>query len=407
MSVVSQSGPPDQSPDHEPAPSASQPDVTPTEPTGPASPPSSPPATGSGWGAPPEGAPPGWGAPAPSGWGAPAPAYGAYGWGGPPPAPKPGSIPLRPLGVGDILEGLFSILRRYPAATIGSAAVVFAVVAVLQILLLLPSFGALDDLTTSAESGDLDAVVSQVESIPWAVLLVSGSLLALLSFALYVLLAGVLATVVGRSAIGARLTFSEAWGRVLPRLGRLVVASLLVTVLVGTVWVGVVLGWVVAAVIDAGVAYALAALLTLAALPVTIFLGVKLALTTPAVALESTAEGPIGPVTGLRRAWTLTRGAWWRTFGILLLGSVIAGALSQVIAIPLGIVVSAVPFDPQVAIVVATLTGVVSQAVAVPVSGLVLGLVYVDRRIRSEQLDVALARAAGVELPPTSPPPPQ
>jgi len=413
MSLVSQSVPPDEPPANESAPPAA-PGGPPPAPAGP--PPAQVPAGGwttgpaAGWGAPPPPGEPGWGRPGGepgNGWGPPAPTYGAYGWGGPPPAPKPGSIPLRPLGVGDILEGLFSILRRYPAATIGSAAVVFGVVAVLQILLLLPTFSSLGDLSTSAESGDLDAFVTQVESIPWVAVLVGASLVALLSFALYALLAGVLATVVGRSAVGARLTFAEAWSRVLPRLGRLILASLLVTVLVGMVWVGVALMWVVSVAIDAGLLYALAVLVTLSALPVSVFLGVKLALTTPAVALESTAEGPIGPLTGLRRAWTLTRAAWWRTFGILLLGAVIAGALSQVVAIPLGIIVSAVPFDPQVAIVVATLTGVVSQAVAVPVSGLVLGLVYVDRRIRAERLDVALARAAGIELPPTSAPPRQ
>ena len=34
-------------------------------------------------------------------------------------APKPGIVPLRPLGVGEILDGAFTSMRRYPKATLG------------------------------------------------------------------------------------------------------------------------------------------------------------------------------------------------------------------------------------------------------------------------------------------------
>jgi len=87
-------------------------------------------------------------------------------------------------------------------------------------------------------------------------------------------------------------------------------------------------------------------------------------------------------------------GAWWRTFGIVLLGAVIAGALSQVVAVPLNIVASALALDPTVAVLAGLVAAGIGQAVALPVSGLVLGLVYVDRRIRAEQLDMALAQAS-------------
>jgi hypothetical protein len=92
-----------------------------------------------GWGP----APPGWGPPPQPG---PAPAYGSYGWGGPPPAPKPGVAPLRPLGVGDILEATLSILRRYPGAAFGSAAVVVGTVTLLQLAVLWPTITTLTTL---------------------------------------------------------------------------------------------------------------------------------------------------------------------------------------------------------------------------------------------------------------------
>ena len=39
-------------------------------------------------------------------------------------APKPGVIPLRPLGVGEILDGAISYIRANPGVTLGLSAVV-------------------------------------------------------------------------------------------------------------------------------------------------------------------------------------------------------------------------------------------------------------------------------------------
>lgn len=290
------------------------------------------------------------------------------------------------------------MLRRYPAATLGSSALVVGVVSVFQALLAWPLVNGLSGILDAADSGDADRVVAELEAVSWVPLTLAALLIGLLSVALFVLLSGLLSIVVGQSAIGAPLSLTQAWGRALPRLPRLLGGAALVVLLIGALWTVVVLLWLLAVWVDSGVGYALMTLLTLvAAFPLTLYLGVKVSLTTPAVALESTADGPISPVTGLRRSWGLVRGAWWRTLGILLLGAVIAGALSQVIAIPAGIVLSALPLSLTAAAVASTITAGLGQAVAQPVSGLILGLVYVDRRIRTEQLDAALARAAGVD----------
>jgi len=360
-----------------------------------------------GWGPPP---PPGWGTPPPPGWGAPPspeggsappPGWNQPSWAATPEAPKPGSIPLRPLGVGDILEGTFAILRRHPGATFGASALVVGVVSIVQVLLLVPVLSRVTPVLDAAATGDADAVTTAVDAVSWGGLAVAGLGVGMLSFALFVLLSGLLAVVVGQSAIGRPFGFADAWRRAAPRLLRLLGGVVLVGLLVAAVWVVTALLWVAVIAIDAGLGYATMAVLTLfGAVPLSIYLGVKVSLTTPAIALESTASGPIGPLTGLRRSWTLVSGAWWRTLGILLLAAIIAGALSQVVTIPLSIVLSAAPLDPGAAIVTSTIAAGVGQAISLPISGLILGLVYVDRRMRTEQLDVALARAAGVELPP-------
>src|SRR5689334_17621179 len=60
---------------------------------------------------------------------APLPAPGMLGA-----AHKPGAIPLRPLSLGSMYDGAFRIIRFNPKATVGAAALVSAVAAVLPIV---------------------------------------------------------------------------------------------------------------------------------------------------------------------------------------------------------------------------------------------------------------------------------
>lgn len=126
-------------------------------------------------------------------------------------------------------------------------------------------------------------------------------------------------------------------------------------------------------------------------LPVFIWLFVRWGLAIPAML----AEG-VGPIRALDRSWTLSRGHWWRLFGVLLLmyflTSVVSGALAA-FALPLAI---AVPFVPAVVrgaiiLTVDTLAGAVVQ----PALYLCVVLLYFDLRIRRESFDLdQLARQA-------------
>ena len=49
-----------------------------------------------------------------------------------PAAPKPGVIPLRPMAVGEILDGAFTSIRRNPKAILGMAAVVMTISAIIR-----------------------------------------------------------------------------------------------------------------------------------------------------------------------------------------------------------------------------------------------------------------------------------
>lgn len=66
----------------------------------------------------------------------------------------------------------------------------------------------------------------------------------------------------------------------------------------------------------------------LAIVPLGLFLTTKLLYTLPAVALEG-----LNGLEAMARSWRLTRGAFWRTLGYYILGSLVVGAISYVVGL--------------------------------------------------------------------------
>jgi len=95
-------------------------------------------------------------------------------------------------------------------------------------------------------------------------------------------------------------------------------------------------------------------------------------------------------------------GSWWRTFGIFLLASIIAGVISGIVTVPfqlaggLGSALSGHPGD-QYHFVPLLLTGIgtfLGGTLVRPFSASVIALLYIDRRMRAEALDLTLQQAA-------------
>ena len=367
------------------------------QPPGSAAPDPSPPVAPS----PPAAAPSGWGQP--PAWGQPTTAWGpAQGYLPPPEPPRPGVVPLRPLGLGEILDGAVQTMRHNPRVMFGLSALVAGVAAVVSSVLLLvgvPQLLAAADLADTASSGG-SVDTSQVASA------VGGSVVTLLvpaalqSLALAVL-NGILIIAVSDAVIGRRPTAGDVLRRVRwSGVGRLllltVVTFALSVVVVAVVAVPVALLYVVA--VPAGV------VATLVGLPLLVVVGVvlftKLAFAAPSLLLEE-----LGVVAALRRSWRLVTGSFWRVFGILLLSAAIAWAASSLLQLPFSLLgqlagLAAAGADPSetTQFVVATLIGnlgsVLGSAVVAPFTAGVTSLLYIDLRIRREGLDVALARAA-------------
>jgi len=369
------------------------------------------------YGQPPYGQPgygqPGYGQP---GYGQPGygqPGYGQPGYGVPPygggpygqwvpPAPKPGVIPLRPLKVGEIMDGAFNAVRRNPKATLGLAAVLMTISGIITALISLASLHAMQNVQFPASGQTLTHAQAEhfVATLAEAVIpLYAGTLI--LQFVIDTCLTGMLTAVVGHSMLGRQVTIAEAWRLARPRLPAVIGSVLLEgLVILGAMAAGVIPGLALILAHLTGLGVLLIVLGVIAATVFTIIFAVRVSLATPAVVLESK-----GPWTSLVRSWRLVKRSWWRVFGITLLISIVVGLAGFILALPFDLVSllagssghSGVTFGvggtTVVGILVSAVGTIVAGAVTRPVLAGTRVLLYTDLRMRREGLDIALQSA--------------
>ncbi|MFF4345177.1 glycerophosphoryl diester phosphodiesterase membrane domain-containing protein [Kitasatospora sp. NPDC001540] len=293
-----------------------------------------------------------------------------------PTGPGIGLIPLRPLGFGEVMDGTFALVRRNWRAAFGLTLALAAVLELLQ---------AGIDWWLHTSGSQTDA-------------LLSGNYLAPLGLFFGVLASGLLAPVVSNGLLGRDTSLAEAWTRTRGRLGRLVGLCLLLTAIgIGSLALAIVPLALLAFATDLP---GLLALLLLTVPPV-VWLWVRLSLAVPALVLEKQ------PVLGaLKRSWRLSRGAWWRIFGLILVFRICLGVVATVLAGPGEIVAMILGGTPgngaagdgpaAISIAAVAVCGIVARTVTLPLEGALQTLIYADQRIRREALDLELAHAAGL-----------
>lgn len=249
----------------------------------------------------------------------------------PPRSPRPGVIPLRPLGPRDILGGVLTTLGRYGGRLLGA--------------LLLGQLGGLLPIAVVAGAATLASLTRTAGNRVFVyTLLPSAALFLLFGSAL----ATALAVALLRSAVlGRPVTVPGLLRAAVPRIPAVLGARLLA----------------LAAAAGPGAAALAAGLPPLSLLPlapVALWLGVLFALAPTAAGYEG-----LGPLAALRRSAALVRGAWWRTFGITALAGALAPLAAYVLYAGLGL--------PG---------ALLAPALLLPLPRLAAGLLYVDRRLR-------------------------
>ncbi|GLX42140.1 membrane protein [Streptomyces roseochromogenus] len=311
------------------------------------------------------------------------------GWGGPPAAAKPGVIPLRPLGLGEILDGAVSTLRGHWRPVLSISLVVAALSQIALLFVQRATMGSAvitTDRTPSAE---------ETSRLLGDTALLYGAEYYLEILGLF-LVTALLAPVVSHAVLGRSSTLPATLRTVRPLAPRL--AGLIALLLLGAlaaavlpVLPGILAGSAGLAVLGVPVSMVLLA-----------WFYVTFVLAPPALVLER------GSVTAsLKRSAKLVRGSWWRIFGISLLTWLLRGITSGIIVMPFAAVAlfltpggfgSLLDGSAEMGwsfLIITAIGSVVAATVTLPMQTGVTTLLYVDQRIRREALDLELARAAG------------
>jgi hypothetical protein len=332
------------------------------------------------------------------------PSRGQYAPAGTDDAPRPGGIPLRPLGMGDILGGAFTSVRRNPAATLGLSAILLTCNALLStglLLILRATAGPLRSLNITAGQPLTRTQARRLISQVLGVLIPAAAITLILALLVEILLTGLLTVVIGRGALGRKVGAGAAWRLALPRLPALLGVAVLILLIVLAPWAATAAVVVAAALAHAGAAAAgIGVLCGLAALACTVWFSVMLSMAAPVTVLERQP-----PAAAIGRSWRLVRGSFWRVLGITLFAALIVAVADAIIRLPFTSAATAsggsggllgVSGRVAIAAVVISAVGtIVAGALTRPVSAGVSVLIYTDLRMRREQLGGALIAAAG------------
>jgi Membrane domain of glycerophosphoryl diester phosphodiesterase len=254
---------------------------------------------------------------------------------------------LRPLSVGEVLDGGFRLFRaRFGALLLAVLAPVVPLSIVATALIAMTDEHAYDVSTTAVDDSG-SAIAGNLIST-----LIQGVALALAVAACFKLIS---AAYLGEdTSVGESLRYGA--GRIIA----LIVAYIVLSIVL-------VIGFV------------------LLFIPFVIF-GVKFSMTYPAIVFERA-----GPFKAMRRSWSLTGGHFWRTLGTLLVLLLLLFVLSLALAIAIGAGINGISSasEPVIA-VLTTLMNILLIALLYPLLAAILTVMYYDLRVRKEGFDLQL-----------------
>lgn len=318
---------------------------------------------------------------------------------------KPGIIPLRPLSIGDIYQGAFAAIKTNARTMFGFTAALLGVVLVISIAtnyaiinLVLPNY--------LSPSSPYAAVFT---SLSGSFSQLGGTLLQVLAT---VLLSGLIVVAVSRSVLGRVASSKEVWERTKSKFLPLIGLNIITSIISGLMMIiGIVVFFVLLAsaastaktdrefLQDLGVSLVGLLILMVISALVSSYLSIKFSVASPAMVLEN-----LGVFAAIGRSWSLTRGNFWRLFGINILTAIITSMVAGIfggIAGALGaifvVVGSSSPEDVIASLnttyILTMVMSTIAQLLILPFTSSVNALLYIDLRMRKEGLDVELRNA--------------
>jgi len=283
-------------------------------------------------------------------------------------------------------------VRFNPKAMVGLSALVLAA-------FLVPSV-ALGAGATYLSADSLNSIVNEFGPIAQSLVAIPSVLVQTLFTTLATaILSGLLIYVVGQSVLGRKPSLGQTWRSTRGRVWTLLMLTLLTGVVTLFAYALLLLPGVLLMSNDnIGAGLALLVLGFLGLIAFALYLSTKISMAAPAIVLEG--HGLVG---GLRRSFTLTAGAaFWRILGITLLAAILASMVGTLLSLPFSFISAVIPLltgqsgesGEITTSFVRHLSALLTGAVTTPFVAAVTGLLYIDRRMRLEALDVVLLREA-------------
>ena len=227
-----------------------------------------------------------------------------------------------------------------------------------------------------------------------------------------VLLSGLIVVAVSRSVLGRVASSKEVWERTKSKFLPLIGLNIITSIISGLMMIiGIVVFFVLLASVastaktdreflqDLGVSLVGLLILMVISALVSSYLYIKFSVAPPAMVLEN-----LGVFASIGRSWSLTRGNFWRLFGINILTTIITSMVAGIfvgIADALGaifiVVGSSSPEDMLASLnttyILIMVMSTIAQLLILPFTSSVNALLYIDLRMRKEGLDVELRNA--------------
>jgi hypothetical protein len=297
---------------------------------------------------------------------------------------------LRPLGIGDIVDRVFSVYRQRPLLFMALAAVpylaLFLVIGGIAISLgslltpLGPFIDSLSDSLTVTTGDRPNVALTPVIAAAIVTLIVVAVIAVVVSVLFLSVQIGSLVDAAAARYLGRETTVGASF-----RAGLRVAPKIIATGLL--LFFSLTAGWLI---LFALVALANNALIAtvgiLGGLVATVFVFASW-LVAPVVA----AVEPVGPLHAVRRSWWLSKGHRWRILGLQLLLAVLQLVLSTLISF---IFVAAFISDAVVRLVLQNIVNVIATVLWAPIEWAAFTILYFDLRVRKEALDLQLAAEA-------------
>jgi hypothetical protein len=261
--------------------------------------------------------------------------------------PPPLPVPLRPLTAFDVVDGGIGVIKSSPGTVLAVAAVFVVPV---ELLVAWFDHGASG---RAGVAGSFRLIAAQIDDAGGARGLDAWVLLALVSLSL-MFLAGAIGHLVASWYGGGNPSMVDAISAALRR---------------GPALIG---AWCCIHVIEA--------VATLAGAAPGVLMMALFLVTAPAIVVEG-----LGPVAGMRRSWRLTSSRYGASFGVALLIALVDGVLTVALS-PIGELLDAAGAGLAADLLCTAAASVVTMSFVAAATT----LVYIDRRVRAEGLDLEL-----------------